>query len=181
MDILVTKRLTLRPPLDVDAEAITAALQNTNVTRMLSAAPQPYGISDAQSWINRWQDKQDKTCFVIYSQKLMGVVSVEADNNTANLGYWLDEPHWSQGYMSEATRAVVSHVFRKHGYDEITSGAYEDNPGSQRVLEKLGFEQTEISPHFNKTRNCEVSCKQAKLTRSTFENLFGSLDETKAA
>ncbi len=83
--------------------------------------------------------------------------------------------------MSEATRAVVSHAFRKFGFDTIMSGAYEDNPGSMRILEKLGFKSTKAISHFNKTRNCEVSCERVALTRATFEQLFGPLDNTQAA
>ena len=181
MDILVTRRLTLRPPLEVDAEAITSAFQNTDITRMLSAAPSPYQLSDAKDWISSWQNKPDDSCFVIYGQKLMGVVSVQTREGNPDLGYWLDQPHWGQGYMTEAVRAVLSNTFRKFGYTEIMSGAYEDNPGSQHILEKLGFEPTNVTPHFNKTRNCEVPCNRVKLTRSTFERLFGSLDDTKAA
>ena len=111
----------------------------------------------------------------------MGVVSVELRDGSPDLGYWLDQPHWGQSYMSEATRAVVSHAFRKFGFDTINSGAYEDNPGSKRVLDKLGFKPTEAIPHFNKTRNCDVSCERVTLSRNTFEQLFGSLDDTKAA
>ncbi len=74
MDILVTRRLTLRPPLEVDAEAITQAFQNKEITRMLSNVPQPNGLDDAKNWVSSWQDKKDSVCFVIYGQQLMGVV-----------------------------------------------------------------------------------------------------------
>lgn len=182
MDILVTKRLTLRTPLEVDAEAITAALQNTNVTRNLTNVPSPYAMSDALEWIRKCANDDTSVHFSIYRQRFLGVISVRKNaNGEADLGYWLDEQHWGQGLMSEAVRAVVSHAFRKLNLTEIHSGAYADNPASMAVLRKIGFEPTKtVAKHFNPTRNCEVPCERAKLTRERFERKFGSL-ETKAA
>lgn len=181
MDILVTRHLTLRPPLDVDAEAITQALQNTSVTRMLTRVPNPYNLGDAKSWIEERQSKPDEVCFTIYRQKLMGVVSVEEKDGMPDLGYWLTEESWNKGYMSEAARAVLSHAFRTRGYSSISSGAFEDNHGSLRVLEKLGFRFDGVEQHYSQTRQCEVSCKRAVLTRENFERQFGAIETNVAA
>ncbi len=181
MDILVTSRLTLRPPLDVDADLITQAFQNRNTTRMLSRVPQPYSSTDAKQWIDRWQDVEDASCFVIYGRKLMGAIAVELRDGQPDLGYWLDERHWGQGYMTEAARAVLPHVFLKHGYTAITSGAYEDNHGSLGVLTKLGFEPDGKAQEFNMTRNANVPCQRFKLTRERFESLYDPLEDRAAA
>ena len=66
MDILVTRRLTLRPPLDVDADAIATALQNKDVTRMLTNVPNPYGLDDAVNWIKRVDEDKHSAYFSIY-------------------------------------------------------------------------------------------------------------------
>jgi RimJ/RimL family protein N-acetyltransferase len=182
MDILVTRRLTLRPPLDVDAEAITAALQDTNVTRMLTNVPNPYGIGDAVKWIKKTQNNSKDIHFCIYRQKLLGVVSIrESESGLPDLGYWLERSAWGQGFMSEAARATVSHAFREFGYDRIVSGAYEDNRASMAILEKLGFEPDGAVVDHNATRNCEVTCSRVVLTRERFEQMFGSLDSSAAA
>ena len=182
MDILVTRRLTLRPPLDVDAEAITAALQDTNVTRMLTNVPNPYGIKDAVKWIKQAQNNSRDIHFCIYRQRLLGVVSIrETDSGPADLGYWLERSAWGQGFMTEAARATVSHAFRKFGYDKIVSGAYEDNRASMTILEKLGFEPEGAIIDHNPTRDCEVTCSRVVLTRERFEQMFGSLESSAAA
>ena len=182
MDILVTRRLTLRPPLEVDAEAITAALQDTNVTRMLSNVPNPYGIEDAMKWIKKVQNTTGEVRFCIYRQKLLGVISIRIDEDgRPNLGYWLERSSWGQGFMSEAARATVSHAFRKFGYDRIVSGAYEDNRASMTILEKLGFEPEGSIVDHNQTRDCDVTCNKMVLTRERFEQLFGSLESSAAA
>ena len=51
MDILVTKRLTLRPPLEVDIDDIAEFIGNWNVSRMLARVPHPYFPKDAEDWI----------------------------------------------------------------------------------------------------------------------------------
>jgi len=181
MDILVTRRLTLRPPLDVDAEAITAALQDTNVTRMLTNVPNPYGIADAVKWIDKVKNSGDVN-FCIYRQKLLGVVSIrETSSGPPDLSYWLERSAWGQGFMSEAVRATVSHAFREFGYDRIASGAYEDNRASMTILEKLGFEPEGAIVDHNATRACNVTCNKVVLTREKFEQMFGSLDTSAAA
>ena len=182
MDILVTRRLTLRPPLDVDAEAITAALQDTNVTRMLTNVPNPYGIADAVKWIKKDQNTSGDLRFCIYRQKFLGVVTIrETDPGLPSLGYWLERSAWGQGFMSEAARATVSHAFREFGYDRIYSGAYEDNRASMTILEKIGFEPEGAIVDHNATRACDVTCNKVVLTREKFEQKFGSLDTSAAA
>jgi RimJ/RimL family protein N-acetyltransferase len=182
MDILVTRRLTLRPPLDVDAEPIATALQNTDVARMLTNVPNPYGIEDAVKFIKRSGKDSGSSYFSIYHQRFMGVISVRINRDgEADLGYWLERSAWGQGFMNEAARAVVSHAFRKYGYECIQSGAYQDNRASIAVLQKLGFEPDGEQVHFNETRNCEVTCSRMVLTRQRFQNLFGSLETSAAA
>ena len=108
MEILVTKRLTLRPPLEVDAEAITEAFQNPNITRNLTNVPNPYGLQDALSWVERSSDAAKAAHFCIYREKLLGVVSISASkDNIYQLGYWLGEDVWGKGYMTEAARAAL--------------------------------------------------------------------------
>ncbi len=183
MEILVTKRLTLRPPLEVDADAITAAFQNTNITRNLSAAPNPYKRADALDWIENKASDPDAVNLSIHRQRLLGVVSVRKNSQGHyDLGYWLDEPAWGCGFMTEAARAALSHAFRKFGLSDVHSGAYEDNPASMAVLNKLGFEKgPEDERHFNPTRNCDVLCNRVILTRDHFISLFGDPETRQAA
>lgn len=182
MDILVTKRLTLRPPLEVDADAIAQNLQNPSVARMLTHVPSPYKVEDALTWINKVSEQKDALYFSIYRQKMLGVVSVRGNaDGIPDLGYWLSQEAWGNGFMTEAARATLSHGFRKFGWEEVNSGAYEDNPASYAVLEKLGFEATGTAVHKNPTRQCDVTCKRVSLTRNRFEQMFGPLETDMAA
>ena len=71
------------------------------------------------------------------------------------LGYWLGEPHWGQGIMTEAGRALIEAAHPTHQYDLIVARALADNAGSLNVLEKLGFKRkgkakSEASANFGK-------------------------------
>ena len=49
--LIRTGRLTLRRVEARDAEAITAALANYRVAKMLTRVPQPYHLEDAEEWL----------------------------------------------------------------------------------------------------------------------------------
>jgi RimJ/RimL family protein N-acetyltransferase len=64
-----------------------------------------------------------------------------AQTRLPNLGYWLGQPYWGRGYMTEAARAFVGHVFASTACDTIYSGVLAGNTASLKVQEKLGFER----------------------------------------
>ena len=55
------------------------------------------------------------------------------------LGYWLGEPFWGKGYMTEAVRGLIDAAHKTRQFDLIAARALADNAGSLNVLEKLGF------------------------------------------
>ncbi|MEM9734069.1 MAG: GNAT family N-acetyltransferase [Pseudomonadota bacterium] len=180
LDILVTRRLTLRPPLEVDAEPMALALANPNTARMLSHVPNPYTVEDALEFIKGTREKG--AYFSIYRQRFLGVVSIRpAHGKEANLGYWLEQSAWGQGYMSEATRAVVSWYFSKTDAPAIQSGYYEDNPASAAVLDKLGFQPVGEGRQDNATRKTSVKTISMELTQERFNAIYGEPNNTVAA
>lgn len=184
MDIIITKRLTLRPPLEVDAEDLQKALSNPQVARNLSAVPQPYTLADAHEWIADNAATQGKCVYTIHRERLIGAIGVHAPsrtNNQAMLGYWLDEPHWGQGYITEAARAVLSRAFATMSVDEIGCRSIEDNIGSIKVMEKLGFKVTGESEFSSDLRGDGHKAINQTISRETFEKLYGSLDQKSAA
>jgi len=58
---------------------------------------------------------------------------------TAEMGYWLAEPYWGQGIMSEAATRFTDAAFVAFGLVRIHAEPYATNSGSCRVLEKAGF------------------------------------------
>jgi hypothetical protein len=56
------------------------------------------------------------------------------------LGYVVRSELWGQGYATEMGSAVVRHAEEALGLNELVGFTMQDNPRSQHVLEKLGFE-----------------------------------------
>ena len=56
------------------------------------------------------------------------------------IGYGLHPDHWGQGYITEAAELICEYLFQRYPIEKITAYANLDNIGSQRVLEKCGFQ-----------------------------------------
>ena len=94
-------------------------------------------------------------------------------NDECELGFWLGKPHWGQGYMPEAIRAMLGRAFEDLGMRCVWCGYYDGNERSRRVQEKCGFVYCRTTknlyvPLLNETRVGHVNCltKEAWLRQS---------------
>jgi RimJ/RimL family protein N-acetyltransferase len=144
---ITTDRLLLRPVAPRDAEAITALADNYKVAVMLARLPYPYRIEHARDFI-AWAKNQpaDEAIFGLHlndaAETFIGICSCERrdESGVPELGYWLGEPYWGKGYMSEAVKVVVAQAFAVAGHASLISGCRLQNLASRRILEKVGFE-----------------------------------------
>lgn len=60
------------------------------------------------------------------------------DRGTVEIGYGLLEEYWNKGYATEAVDALMDWAWEQ-GVRKIRAETLRDNPGSIRVLEKLGM------------------------------------------
>ena len=58
---------------------------------------------------------------------------------TAELGYWLAEPFWNKGIMTEVVSRFSDYAFEEFELNRIFAEPYTGNTASMRVLEKAGF------------------------------------------
>ena len=58
---------------------------------------------------------------------------------SAELGYWLAEPHWGKGIMTGAVRRICAEGFARWDIVRIFAEPYAYTTPSRRVLEKAGF------------------------------------------
>lgn len=76
------------------------------------------------------------------SRRFLGVVGLESLahlHQSAELGYWLRFDATRRGYMSEASRLVVTWAFKRLNAHRIRVAAATDNVASLGVIQKLGF------------------------------------------
>jgi len=55
------------------------------------------------------------------------------------MGYWLGEPFWGKGIMTEAVARLSEYALEHFDLMRIYAEPYANNPSSCRVLEKAGF------------------------------------------
>ena len=58
---------------------------------------------------------------------------------TAEIGYWLGEPHWGKGIATKAVEAFTEFAFSNFEIERVQAIVYEWNSASARVLEKAGY------------------------------------------
>lgn len=142
---IVTDRLSLRRPNEGDKDAIIDAVGDREVALRLARIPHPYGAAHAAFFLEQVVPAEWVWAITLgHDDTLIGAVGLtpEEGSETAELGYWLSRTHWGQGIATEAARAVVAYGFDTLALPYITSGYFEDNPSSGRVLAKLGFVET---------------------------------------
>lgn len=140
-----TKRLLLRPFQENDAEAFFACCQNPNLGNNAGWAPHKT-LNESREILHSAFIGQEGIWAVTLkdTQQLIASIGIVPDPKRENpqvrmLGYWLDEPYWGKGYMSEAVQAVLNYGFNELQLSLITANCYPHNKRSQQVLKRNGF------------------------------------------
>ncbi|MHA1569842.1 MAG: GNAT family N-acetyltransferase [Alphaproteobacteria bacterium] len=141
---LITARLRLRRIRRGDAPRVQALCNNWNVARMLSRVPYPNTIEAVETWIGAqdaaWQSGLAYNFVITHSDGPIGVVGVSRrDDGSYEIGYWLGEPWWGQGLMTEAVGRAIDFARAELRLDRLRSDYFADNPASGRIQEKYGF------------------------------------------
>ncbi|RYE83888.1 MAG: N-acetyltransferase [Hyphomicrobiales bacterium] len=146
---IVTRRLVLRAPIRGDVPDLVRLADSKTIAQRLARLPSPYTRADGIAFVEIFSQRADERPYAItLDGSFIGVVgfSYFADAEPPELGYWLGEPYWGKGYMSEAVKALVEAAFATHAYPRIKSRALASNAASLNVLEKAGFKRIGEGP-----------------------------------
>jgi RimJ/RimL family protein N-acetyltransferase len=130
-----------------DAPSIAKYANNRKIAMWLrDRFPCPYTKSDAQAFLSAVSNQTVRTAFAIATrQEAIGGIGLEfgADVHrfTAEVGYWLGEPFWSRGTMTDAVRLFTTWAFENLELHRIHATVFGGNVASARVLEKAGFQR----------------------------------------
>lgn len=137
-----SERLFLRPAWPEDWAELHALIDDEAVVRNLARLPWPYGPEDAKSFAALPQAGRYPHFFVTlpgaHGSRLVGCVGLMQSGDETELGYWIGQCHWGQGYATEAARALLA-VARALGHRRVIATPFADNVASARVLAKAGF------------------------------------------
>jgi len=130
-----------------DAESIQRYADNRKIWMSLrDIFPHPYRLEDAKGFLAMAANQTPLTNFAITKDsQAIGCIGLrlgeDVHRKTAELGYWLGEPFWRQGIMSEAVAAFTSYAFQAFDLVRVYAEPFATNRASARVLEKAGFER----------------------------------------
>ena len=147
--LIHTERLILRPLARSDAAAIQRHFNNWNIIRYLATVvPWPYPDNGAEDFIARELAKmaagEDVYQWVLVLRsgdgEAIGNISFRpsVESRKGNRGFWLAEPYWGQGLMTEAVAAVNDFAFSTLGLERYHVCNVASNVASRRVKQKTG-------------------------------------------
>lgn len=137
-----TKRLVLKPMEDCDQDDMLQILTDNQIkqTYMLPDYESEEQVINLFKRIQLYTQKENRIdCGVYLDGKIIGFANtVEIKDNTIEIGYVIYPTYWNQGYATEMLTALIQKMYEM-GYEEVLTGAFEENVASQRVMQKSGM------------------------------------------
>jgi len=134
-----------------DRSDLVRYANNRNVWRNLTHLfPHPYTAADADQWLAIVAAMPEPTHLAIeVDGHAVGGIGVSLGEGVfckkADLGYWLGEPYWGRGIMTDAACAVALYAMNRWDLCRLEAAVFAWNPASMRVLEHCGFVREGIS------------------------------------
>ena len=148
--VLETPRLRLRPLALSDAPAIQTYFSNWNVIKHIGGeVPWPYPDDGAETFLK--EDALPRMakghahlwaiCLRTAPDDLIGIIEFRVVTKMSDhRGFWIAEPFWGRGLMSEAVDAVNRFVFEALRVESFIEENAANNPASRRLKERSGGE-----------------------------------------
>jgi RimJ/RimL family protein N-acetyltransferase len=143
---LRTARLVLDQPTLADVDLITEYCQDPIFETYLTT-PWPYHRDDAVGFVAEyapaaWQGDTEFTWSVRLGGELIGMIGFRTAR--LDIGFWLGAPHRGNGYMTEATTAVLDGLFGR-AFEVVLWECFPGNTASVSVARKAGFTFTGVA------------------------------------
>lgn len=135
----------LRPWNISDLDSLVKYANNWNVAKNLTDKfPFPYSEKSGRAFIEFATKDDPIHIFAIdINGQAVGGIGIHPQDDihrkNAELGYWLAEPFWGKGVISNAVKQSVDFAFDTFQIDRVFARPFGTNLASQKVLEKNGF------------------------------------------
>jgi RimJ/RimL family protein N-acetyltransferase len=137
--------------IDIATPEIIQRLANNHAiaVNLRDVFPHPYTLEDAITFLELVKGGSLGYVFGIYSDEIfVGCCSLTPQQDvyriSAEIGYWIGEPHWGKGYATEAIKLLVDYAFHELNLLRVYAYVFEYNTASMQVLEKVGFEKDAV-------------------------------------
>ena len=128
----------------------------TNAEGIRMAAFTAKDPNDKVAYIEKWTkivnnpDIRMQTIWL--NEKIVGSVVHFDMMNETNVSYWIDQPFWGQGIATKALQLFMTDSPKTTFFGRVAF----DNYGSQKVLERCGFQRISTETGFANGRNTEI-------------------------
>ncbi len=142
---LKLKSASIRPWSMEDAVAVQRYANNRKIwLNLRDVFPHPYTLENAQAFLSYVTQENPQTAFAIATPaEAIGCIGLtlggDVHRKAAELGYWLGEPYWGRGIMSEVVGRFTRRAVEVFDLQRIFAEPFANNRASVRVLEKAGF------------------------------------------
>src|SRR5436309_2892387 len=97
--------------------------------------PHPYTAADGRQFLKMVRHSAPETMFAIaVDRKAVGgigfVLQKDVERVSSEIGYWLGEPFWGRGIVTEAVVAVTRYAIDQHGFTRIFAVPFASNLAS---------------------------------------------------
>ena len=159
--VIATERFVLRPLRPSDAGMIAHYTADKRVAEGTRAIPHPLPPGASEGFVARAlsADRAEDVWALDGSAnklaELLGVVSLtRMEDDQSELGFWIGAGFWNTGFATEAVDALVR--ANPHNARTLFAEAFQDNPGSARVLTNCGFVYLGDAESWSVARNARV-------------------------
>ena len=143
---LETDRLVLRRTVKSDIDEFFFIQLNPNIRRYLGTNRLGDDLEKNRKYFN--EEKYNELNYYRWTivrkedNKILGCIYLNIHDEkarTAGIDYWIREDAWGDGYTTEASRKILNFAFDTLNINRIESCGGKDNPGTYKVMEKIGL------------------------------------------
>jgi len=152
-----TERFSLRPVRKSDAGLFALYAGDKRVAEATQGIPHPLPPGAAEAFCARaMASGSDENIWVMDGTRsglpeVLGVISLKAmDRGQSEIAFWVAPAFWNLGIASEAVQALVA--ANPQGNCTMFAEAFQDTPGSARVLTNAGFQYLGDAESFSVAR-----------------------------
>ena len=160
-DDIVSDRFTLRQPRPSDAGLLAMYAGERDLARGTRAIPHPLPPGTMEAMIekanapDRKMDRWVMDGSATGNAEVLGMITLRRmDRRQSEVFYWVAPAFWNVGFATEAVRTLLT--ANPHDARQYFAEAFQDNPGSARVLTNCGFDYLGDAEAFSIARNAVV-------------------------
>jgi len=158
---ITSDRFVLRPLKHSDAGLISLYASDEKLARATRSIPHPLPPGMVEAMITRSTSlERSEDVWVMDGSaaghaEVLGIITLtKMDRAQSEVFYWVAPAFWNVGFASEAVRTVLT--ANPHEAKQYFAEAFQDQPGSARVLTNCGFDYLGDAEAFSVARNAVV-------------------------